>query len=318
MKKFALPFLILAFYSIAAAQTPPIKVGRYTLQSNPWVNLHQRLMYEARFKSKPPQALAGESLTKWNAGVEAYKKFLGNRNPIEDAELIRLDLQLSKHQAATPPSSIPAAAAQTLAEMMTVYKTALWKEDDSINQFCISFVQPLIASAAEELIAEHEKVYGMPFPRQILVDMSALGWQFGAYTVGPPDSAHVIFQCADNPANQGYMALESLLHEPSHVIVGDISGAIGADITKISKELRIKPRYNLWHAILFYTSGELTRRALVKRGVMNYIRMIDAGMYERGFQGFKQPLETHWQAYLDGKITRETAVREILLATTAK
>ena len=106
------------------------------------------------------------------------------------------------------------------------------------------------------------------------------------------------------------------MHEPSHVIVDSNSGAIGADLTRIAKELGVRPRYNLWHAILFYTAGELTRRALAKRGVDNYQRIIDAGMYERGFQGFKQPLETHWQAYLDGKVSREMAIREILIETT--
>jgi hypothetical protein len=39
-------------------------------------------------------------------------------------------------------------------------------------------------------------------------------------------------------------------------------------------------------------------------------------MYERGFQGFKQPLETHWEAYLDGKVSREAAIRQILIETT--
>lgn len=31
-----------------AEDRPVVKVGRYRLQSNPWVNLHQRLVYEAR------------------------------------------------------------------------------------------------------------------------------------------------------------------------------------------------------------------------------------------------------------------------------
>lgn len=40
-------------------------------------------------------------------------------------------------------------------------------------------------------------------------------------------------------------------------------------------------------------------------------------MYERGFQGFKQPLKTHWQAYLDGKVSRDEAIRQILIDTNA-
>src|SRR3712207_9297949 len=65
----------------------------------------------------------------------------------------------------------------------------------------------------------------------------------------------------------------------------------------------LKPLANLWHAILFYTSGELTRRALARRGVSDYQPYI-LGMYGRGFGGFRRALETHWQAYLDGKVSR--------------
>ncbi len=313
--KIAALLVLLVLSSLTYSQSFVVKVGRYTLKSNPWVNLHARLLYEARFKAKPPAELKGDDLVKWTAAVDAYRKYFGNRSPIFDNELINLDLGLSSTEAAKLPASIPQILTNVLTGVMPVYRSALWTGDDYVNRFCISTLQPMLASAADELIAAHEKAYGMPFPKQILVDVTARAWEFGAYTVGPADSAHVVFQCADNPANQGYMALESLLHEPSHVIVDATSGAIGSDLAKLSKELGIKPRHNLWHAILFYTSGELTRRALVKRGVLNYTRMIDTGMYERGFQGFKEPLEKYWQGYLDGKSTREAAIKEILLAT---
>ena len=38
-------------------------------------------------------------------------------------------------------------------------------------------------------------------------------------------------------------------------------------------------------------------------------------MYEGPFRGFRKPLETHWQAYLDGKVSREAAIRQILIET---
>jgi hypothetical protein len=38
-------------------------------------------------------------------------------------------------------------------------------------------------------------------------------------------------------------------------------------------------------------------------------------MYDGPFRGLRPALETHWQAYLDGKTTREAAVRQILEET---
>jgi hypothetical protein len=107
---------------------------------------------------------------------------------------------------------------------MPLYRSVQWEDDDGANRFCIAVVEPMLRSAGEELVEAHEKAYGMPLPKHILVDVSAVGWEFGAYTVGAGDSAHVVIQSVDDPANQGFMALESLMHEPSHAIVAATSG----------------------------------------------------------------------------------------------
>ncbi len=304
----------------SAASTPAqdksntvLTVGRYRFQSNPWVNLHQRLVHEARFNSAPPSTLSGENLTKWKGLVEAYRKFIGSRNPIFDKELVLLNSTLSAASGINPPDSIPKVAALALEAAMPLYKTSQWEQDDRANRFWIAVVQPLLSSAAEELAAAHAKVYGVPFPKDILVDVSPLAWQFGAYTVGEGEFAHVVVSSTD-PGYQGFAALEMLMHEPSHAIVDATSAAIGSDLMRASRETGVKPYSNLWHAILFYTSGELARRALAKRGVTDYQPSIK-GMYQRGFAPFKQALETYWQAYLDEKISREEAIRKILIDT---
>ncbi len=313
----AFSFLLMVLAAYASAQDKPIlsvKVGRYRLQSNPWVNLHQRLLYAARFEPTTPASLSGDDLPKWNKAVEAYRAFLGKRSPIFDDELVRLNAALSATSASKLPASIPKAAATVLETAMPIYKAAQWQEDDRANRFWIAVIEPMLASAAEELAAAHERAYGIPFPTDILVDVSPFGWEFGAYTVGQGEHAHVVVTSVE-PGYQGFAALEMLMHEPSHAIVGDGSrDAIGSDLARASRELKIKPYANLWHAILFYTSGELTRRALARRGVHNYQPVI-LGMYERGYRGYRQSLETHWQAYLDGKMSREDAIRQILIET---
>lgn len=316
---FLIALLVFAGTSTPGAAQPQqravfgTKVGRYTLQSNPWVNLHQRLIHEVRFNTPPPAALSGNDLTKWTAVLENYGSFLGKRNPIFDEELKRINAELSKTAGSKLPESIPVTAAKVLEAAMPLYRSVQWEEDDRANRFWIAVAEPMLASAGEELIAAHEKAYAMPFPKHILVDVSPFAWQFGAYTVGDKDLAHAVIS-STNAGTQGFAALESLMHEPSHAIVGRSSGAIGSDLTRASGELGVKPEANLWHAILFYTAGELTRRALAKRGVSDY-RPYILGMYGRGFGGFRQSLETHWQAYLDGEASREAAIRQILIET---
>ena len=300
-----------------AQDRPSLKVGRYLLQSNPWVNLHQRLVYEARFqadKPPPPAGLSGEDLAKWTKAVEAYRAYVGRRNPIFDEELKRVNAALSETKTDKLPASIPAAAKQVLEAAMPLYRRAQWEEDDRANRFWMAVAEPLLASAGEELAEAHAKAYATPFPKNIIVDVTSYAWQFGAYTVGEGEFAHAVISSTVK-GTQGFAALESLMHEPSHAIVDSDSHAIGSDLKRLSAETGLKPMANLWHAILFYTSGELTRRALTRRGVNDYQPYI-LGMYERGFRDFRQSLETHWQAYLDGKVSREAALRQILIETT--
>lgn len=291
------------------------KVGRYRLQSNPWVNLHQRLLHEARFKTAPPAALAGDDLAKWKKLVETYSVFLGKRHPLFDNDLIELNATLSKTTTSKLPTSIPKAAVTVLEAAMPLYKSAQWEQDDRANRFWIAVAVPMLVSAADELADAHAKAYAVPFPTNILVDVSPLAWEFGAYTVGQGEYAHAVISSTEH-GYQGFLALEMLMHEPSHAIVAsDETGAIGNDLKRASDALGVRPMANLWHAILFYTSGELTRRALAKRGVSDFRpNVID--MYDRAYRGFRQSLETHWQAYLDGKVSREAAIRQILLETT--
>ena len=140
---------------------------------------------------------------------------------------------------------------------------------------------------------------------------AAYGGRFGAYTTIHRGFAHTTMSSRD-PGYQGFKSLEMVLHESSHAVVGVTEGAIGPEIEAAAAALGVRPPRQLWHAVLFYTSGELTRRALEARAVPYRTYAHDGGLYDGAFRGTLEAIETHWQAWLDGELSREEAIRRMV------
>jgi hypothetical protein len=68
---------------------------------------------------------------------------------------------------------------------------------------------------------------------------------------------------------------------------------------------------DLWHALLFYTTGEIVKRTLKNNGMGDYIPYAYRyGLYERatGWKNYQRALELHWQPYLNGKMDADAAL----------
>ncbi|HEX7151902.1 MAG TPA: hypothetical protein VF618_10470 [Thermoanaerobaculia bacterium] len=310
--------LITNLLLVAALSSPPsVQAERYHLQSNRWVNLHQRLLHEVQHGTPPPARLTESERPVWQAAAQTYRTLFAKRSLLANQELVDLNAALSATIGNELPTTIAPKVAEALRQAMPLYERVQWPDDDLANRFWIAVTAPMLESAAAELTAAHTKAYGMPFTKRVRVDVTAFAGQFGAYSVGNAEAVHVVVSSID-PANHGFGALEAMMHEAAHGVVDVTEGAIGADLTRAAKELQRKPPYNLWHALLFFTAGELTRQALARRGITDYQPVIYKGMFDRQFRGMQQPLETHWRAYLAGTKTREEAIRQILLEVTAE
>jgi hypothetical protein len=112
-------------------------------------------------------------------------------------------------------------------------------------------------------------------------------------------------------------ALEMLFHEASHGIAGGVRDAIARECRARNKPI---PR-DLWHALLFYTTGDVVRRAVKlpetgdgKGGAVYRPYAQRHGLYSRGWQNFERLLERYWQPYLDGKVEFDRAVIRLVAA----
>ena len=141
-----------------------------------------------------------------------------------------------------------------------------------------------------------------------------------------------------DPRNQGDAAFEVLFHEASHGIAEPVQSAIIRECRQRNKAI---PR-DLWHALIFYTTGEVIRPLLtpadnaspdkqdlpqiedaVKPNTNRpppsrrdaYVPYaIREGLYERGWKDYLQLLTRFWQPYLDNQSTFDDAIARMVSA----
>ena len=75
-----------------------------------------------------------------------------------------------------------------------------------------------------------------------------------------------------------------------------------------------KQASDLWHVVLFYVTGEVTRQQLAASGIEYRHYLYSTGLFDRAWPRFRVPIEQHVQAYIDGKITLEQMASNLAAA----
>ncbi|APR82632.1 Hypothetical protein A7982_07981 [Minicystis rosea] len=96
-----------------------------------------------------------------------------------------------------------------------------------------------------------------------------------------------------------------LFHEASHALIDPIEKKLDAEAAKRGKKA---PR-DLWHAVVFYTTGDIVGRRLGPSYVPHATR---TGVWARGWTDFEAALKRAWQPYLDGRVGQDAAVAALL------
>jgi hypothetical protein len=282
-----------------------IAAAIFTFQNNFWVNLHQFMHAEAVRRA------AGQRVQMDPALLDGYAP-LAKRDVLRDAELVALNDALSRVTGDTLPSSIDPAIAAALMRAAPAYREQLWPQHRAANDAWIETTRPIADRLAPSLTEKLAAAYHTPWPSQpVLVDVAAAAGQFGAYTTndGPQGFAGHATIASTDAANQGDMAVETIFHEASHTV----DAAIMRMIADEARRQNLRASRLLWHAVIFYTTGELVRQALGKVGdshYMPYAYRFD--VYAKGMAADRPALERDWQPWLDGKVPFEEALRGLV------
>jgi len=104
--------------------------------------------------------------------------------------------------------------------------------------------------------------------------------------------------------------LETIFHEGMHQWDDQILRSLREQAIRLNK---VVPR-DLSHAMIFFTAGEAIRRVFP-----DHIPYADKfGIWQRGMGPFKTALEQGWKPYLDGRVSRDEALGELLKRTSTE
>jgi hypothetical protein len=319
----------------------------FELHSGFWINLHHTLYHQARMRfagapqnqsgktpgptlntapdAKPALTSAEERI--WNDAVAYYFANYAAKDLLFSTELIQLKDHLGDFEDCDELSGtkrkfcdagLPAKLTQVLEAAAPVYRAHLWPEHDRANRRWIMGVAPLVREQGVGLSERLADIYQTRWPREkIRVDVTGFANWAAAYTTADP--LRVTISSTDS-RNQGAAALEVLFHEGSHGIAEPVQAAIIRECRQRDKPI---PR-DLWHALVFYTTGEIIRPVMDSsdatagdldgsvpgRGYVPYA--VREGLYQRGWSDYFKLLQKFWQPYLDGTASFDDAIARMV------
>ena len=197
----------------------------FSFQNNFWVNLHQFMHAEAGRRA------AGKAVQMDAALLDAYTP-IAKRDPLRDLGLISLNDALSQVTGDTLPASIDPAIAAALTRAAPIYREKFWPQHRAANAAWIAAAQPTVDRLAPALTAKLAAAYHTDWPsKPILIDVAIDAGQFGAYTTidDPPGFAGHATISSKEQGNQGEMAIETVFHEASHTVGGQIMRMINEE-----------------------------------------------------------------------------------------
>lgn len=247
------------------------------------------------FGKLPPSARAA-----WERAVDYYAEII---SPVQFGDrqqyLLRADLAGFEDDLEDPGARQFAGIARGFRTAATpAYEACRWAAQDEKNRRWIEELRTRLAAEEQKVAPRLEELYhlrwdGLPIPVDIV---ETVDWSGANSILRDPVSGHFLI-ASSNPSAS---ALEIVFHEASHLLMGRDAPVKQALAQAASAAGWTLPR-DLWHVVLFYTTGEAVRRILEADGQPGYTPMLYE-IFERGvWAEYRQALETAWRPYVYGE-----------------
>lgn len=309
---------------VTAQAKPPIgpTTPLFDFHSNFWVNLHQILFHEAKLRVGKPDRLlqsatplvapgmSKQDEADWNAAVSLYARYFGTRQQHGDDQLVQINDGLAEQPdngAHLNPADLPPKIVGALQSAAVIYRKYWWPAHNESNENWIASQKKRVQGLGPKLASAMTKDLHQQWPAApIRVDLcyyvAALGH---TNTTLPP---HITFSSSD-PTTQDLSGFELLFHEASHTFADTMMNALSAEGRTQHKDVG-----DLWHSLLFYTSGVELRRLLPAPEQPSFTPYAYRyGVYRGNWRTYRRVLETDWQTFLDRKVDFTDAIHSMVM-----
>jgi hypothetical protein len=272
-----------------------------------WTNLHHFLLQQSIEPGDGDSLPADEKAT-WTEAVHYYQlRFAGEDRLGREMETIKNNIEDHDRGERPEGAGLGAELVTVLEKAAPVYRAHWWPEQSKINGAWINSETPLIEKYGPTVIPRLAVAYATPWPDgPIRVDVVWYGRRVTAYTTLSPTRITVP---TGDPRSSGLDGLETLFHEASHGQVAKLRRTISEDARKENKLL---PRRDLWHALLFYTTGEIVAEAVAKDAPEHVPYATSEGLWERSWKGYPQIFEKEWTPWMKAERGFEESVQRVV------
>jgi hypothetical protein len=289
-----------------------------------WLNLHHFLYVLGRAQSRAADAqrnavvraptdaeagLAGSSESErqaWRDAVSFYANGPSRQDAVFDSSLVRTTAVLGAADDRATLAGVPidAALMATLEKAAPLYRRAWWPAHRASNERFVREVQTYLDRYGPTVLQFILDKYQLPWPQSgYPIHVSGYTNWAGAYST----AGDLLVVSSLDPGMRGSEGFEIVFHESMHQWDDTVFQLLRGHARRINK---LVPR-NLSHAMIFFTAGEAVRRV-----IPGHVPAGEAsGVWARGMQPFREPLQRVWKPYLDGTGTRDEALARLVAAT---
>ena len=236
----------------------------------------------------------------WDGAVDYYARVISPSGSNSQPQyLVRVQIVGFDEELKEPENRQFAEIAQHFrAAAAPAYRSCRWAAQDVLNRRWIEELRPRLKAHEQQIGQRLEELYrkkwtGLPIPVDIV---QTVDWSGANTILREPASGHILIA----NENESRASLEVVFHEASHILMGDTAPVRQALETAAGAAAFRLPG-DLWHVVLFDTTGEVVREVLDDASSPPYTPMLYE-IFDRGsWGGYREPLETAWRPYVKGE-----------------